>query len=518
MKKYISILLLTIVCFGSCVKDLGNYDYSKISDFEIKDIEKQYSVTSFVENLVIQPTLVSEDNNLDYEYYWTLYYKEQGGYYKYKIDTISTEGKLDLALKYKPGSYDLQFKAINKKTGLAKFAVSVIEVTSPFSRAYYLLKETEQGDTEMDIHYDTKPTTKNAITEFYGKPLAGKPKALSYFTDFSYLNELTGERDINYLIMPMSESKMLTFSLSDMSQAREYNQWFFNATIDAKDIIYFSPGGYCYHFYFKNAAINNYQVPSYDLLSSGKISDIADLPEDGKSYTLSNIANQLGAGSLLFDTQNGRFLVYDYNGAMHIASMDGSQIKPGKINDELIFMGTTKMGDGLLGTALFKKADGSKYAYISDLTKIAYQFKYNITEKTDIDSKSKIFSANLISQNRNGAKYLYCVTDNNIYAVNYNTFEETKLSFEGLPSGEITFLDTMYSSFGEEGTPDNYNHLIVAVYSAGKYSIAFYNMVGGLPTGSPVKLLTGEGKIKKIQRATPDKVSGDLAKNYSLHY
>ena len=88
-----------------------------------------------------------------------------------------------------------------------------------------MLKETSDGNTEMDLHYIDGGMAENIITNVTGSPLQGKPKTLSYLNDFSYLNEETGEKDINFLMIPLSEQGLLTFNMTDMSIARNYENW-----------------------------------------------------------------------------------------------------------------------------------------------------------------------------------------------------------------------------------------------------------------------------------------------------
>lgn len=514
--KNIFVFIFMLALFASCNKDLGNYDYTQVPDFEINGVKTQYSVTSYIEQFVVPTTIVSEDKSSEYDYVWTIYYTDLDK--KVHNDTISKEPELDVLLKYLPGAYMLQLKVTNKNTNLAKFVTSELEITTPFSRAYYLLKETSNGNTEMDIHYDDKEATKDAITKFYNSSLPGKPRSLSYMSEYSYLDEVSGKRIVNALIIPASEKQSLTFSLADMSIARNYEQWFYDTPIDMKDYYFFCDGGYTYHFYYRNAAINSYQAASWGLLSSGKITNIGDLPDDGKQYVLSPIINPMGAGSICYDELNGRFLVYDYNGSMHAVSHQNSQIKPGAIKDKLIFMGKTNIGAARYGTAIFQDNNGGKYMYLSDLSAIAFSFKYNITNKLSINPSSNLFNAGKIAANRYASKYLYCVNNNQLYAVNFENLDETKLTLTDLPIGEISFMDTMYCTLGDEGSSDKYNYFVIAVYNAGKYSVLFYNMIGGIPSGAPVKTLSGDGKICNIQITSPVKTSGSTDENWSVHY
>ena len=80
-------------------------------------------------------------------------------------------------------------------SGVAKYAQTTVSGVTKFSKGYYMLKETSDGNTEMDLHYIDGGMAENIITNVTGSPLQGKPKTLSYLNDFSYLNEETGEKE-----------------------------------------------------------------------------------------------------------------------------------------------------------------------------------------------------------------------------------------------------------------------------------------------------------------------------------
>ena len=517
--KYILHMFMISLFITSCFKDLGNYDYTYIPDFEITGLKEKYSVVSYTENMNIQVVVESEDKNAEFEYEWGVVLQENEMVLDSPtyLEIISNEKDLSIPFEYKSGTYTLQLKVTNKSTGLAKLVSTQIEAVTPFSKGYYLLKETSDGNTDMDIFYDNNTSSINAIAEFKGTSLQGKPKSLSYLPEISFLDEEIGSRVIDYLIIPASEKEIVTFSLTDMTEARTYAQWFFGEPYSIEKAHYFTIGGAFYGLFTDDGVFTNYQAVCFGMTSSGKFPELTTRAYDNKEYEISFPVCHSEIYSLMFDSKNGRFLLLDFNAGVQEPDLSESDEKVKyPITDRLVFMGESKTGDNYT-TIIFEREDGSRYYYYANTTG-ASNNSINIMEMKEIDPSLKFAEATRISPCRKDGRYLYFLSDGEIYTFNPVDGTESKLDVPFLPEGNITYMDTMYSSLESEG-PDSFNHLIIAVENAGKYTVCFYNMVGGIPVAGqePVLKLEGDGKVTSIQRATPLKTSGFIS-GWSIHY
>lgn len=527
MKKRLSFILMSLaIILSSCIDDTGNYDYKSIPEFEITGIEEDYSVF-ILDNLKIEPQIASSSGT--YSAVWFIEVEDSnaglGNYDVTYADTLSHELVLDIPFKYKPGTYKLHLKVTNDETGVSQYANTSVEAVTKFSTGYYLLKETTDGNTEIDLHYPDGDITENIITMVTGAPLQGKPKTLSYLNNFSYLNEETGEKDINYLLIPLSENGMYTFSMTDMSIVRSYYQWFYSASeaYDVKKINHMNCFGYSFGLLTETGLFSNYQCADWGMLSVGKYSPYPDLMYNGISeYSTSFDMYYTGLEAFFYDATNKKLATIDYNGgADHVVfqypalTANQSPVEE-KFADNPIYLGgmASSMYNNLV--IVCERDNGSRYWYYAYAEDLAYEV--NIENKADFEASSAFANANIYATCRKDGNWLYAASGNDVYALNPADGTSKKLDIPYMPAGEITFMDTMwYQSYGN----DSYNYFVVATYSNGNYTVALYEMVGGEPVKGkePVKILQGKGKIKRIQHAYSGKTGnfGGLV-SYSVHY
>lgn len=499
----------------SCVKDLGNYETNVLPDFEVEGINDKYYVTSYLENLKIEPKFTTDDNSNDFSCIWTVLrtIKQEGTASNITVsDTISKENILDVPFEYKTGSYKLQLKAINNNTGLAKFYTAEITAVSPYTIGTYVLKETSDGKTDMDIHFSDKDPVVDVVKLEKGASLESTPKSLSYLPYVSFLDEQTGEIVVSSLMIPASEKNMVTFDMEDMKPKREYEQWFYGAAADFDDLICFYPGGFYLGLCTKTGVFTNYQCPGSPwgaILSAGKFGEEPVLAPDNQPYSITENVVFDNSSTLFFDKGRGAFMGVTMNMYIKELSISEEGINPGKIEDELIYLGLSKVADADNAFALFRRSDGSMYYYffsfvISDYGSSTIKF----TQK--IEANENIKDADIYAVTARGASYLYSVKGTDIYALSSDGKTEKKIVLQDLPAGEITYFNTMYCDFGEEGD-GKYNQMIVATYNNGKYTVSLYDLISGEPVRGkgPAAQYSGDGKVCSIQIANSYKKLGD---------
>lgn len=150
MKKIQACFILMIVCtaFIACYKDKGNYDYHPINEltFANFDTTNGYRV-EYGETLTVSPQL---QGSLDpdgtkhaYTYEWSFDLPDR--------DTvISTEKVLNLKMTVNPGTYVLQYKVIDKETGVQFRTRTQLLVTTKIFEGYLVLSDVN-GASRLDM-------------------------------------------------------------------------------------------------------------------------------------------------------------------------------------------------------------------------------------------------------------------------------------------------------------------------------------------------------------------------------
>ena len=96
---------------------------------------------------------------------------------------------------------------------------------------------------------------------------------------------------------------------------------------------------------------------------------------------------------------------------------------------------------------------------------------------------------------------IYFVTDGKLYSYNINEKKETELTLQGLGAGEeIVYLRNRYWTGGTK----DFNYLAVGTHSGDRYKVYFYELQGATPTGVPVRILEGEGKVASVHYVTTE--------------
>ena len=118
--------------------------------------------------------------------------------------------------------------------------------------------------------------------------------------------------------------------------------------------------------------------------------------------------------------------------------------------------------------------------------------------------------------NGGSASYIYCAEGGKLYACITNTgdFSEVEIKPEGLPSGE--YINFVANQFWDDETSGNvFNYLIIGTQSGNNYKLYVYETNGGAPVGSPVKVIQGSGKVRKVRYLNS---TSSLYMKYGFYY
>ena len=516
--KYIFLIVSGFVMI-SCMKDLGNYKYEDVGKPQIGNLPASISVT-IPDNLKITPTVNIPENDCKTVWFVQIKDKTANDVETY-ADTLSRQLSLDVPFEYPVGAYTLYLKVTDKTTGVSEYASTEVSVISGYSTGYYLLKETIEGNTELDFHRTDGNVFSDLIAKSNGTALNGKPKTLSYLNGYCYLNETTGQNDINSLLVALSEKDCVTLNMMDMSQARGYDQWYFDSSniYPVEKIHHFNNLCYSYGMFAEDGLFTNYQCAAWEMYSSGKLASSADIMMDGTlRYSCASDVCYFVYSAYFYDSLNSAINYVNLNGECYKAKLQYTPLTSGqnpkleKLADRVIYVGGVSPEDNYV-IIICEREDGSKYLYYA----LADEQVLNIEAKSEITLESAFDGSVRYATCRKGSNYVYSLYNNEIYAMNPDNGQVAKLVLPDLPAGEITCFDTMYYDHPEVG----YNHFVVATYKDGAYTVSFYEMIGGEPVAekSPVITFSGIGRVKTLQHTDPGKQGNGVGEyTYSLHY
>ncbi|MCA5006686.1 PKD-like family lipoprotein [Sphingobacterium bovistauri] len=155
MKNCIRIILgIFTFAFGSCVKDLGNYEYKVVNEAIVSGIDSIYEIRAN-DILKINPQVsFSNDPNPDfsnYEYAW--YNIGHTGFNTSKPKLISDSLNLDKSIiaDFNLGVYNYSFRVTDKRTGVWYEKLFKILISNDIYEGWFVLSEVENQSSRLDM-------------------------------------------------------------------------------------------------------------------------------------------------------------------------------------------------------------------------------------------------------------------------------------------------------------------------------------------------------------------------------
>ena len=495
MKKTLYLLILPLLC--SCYKDKSSTRYEPIGTITIENIERSYDKITLVDTLKIMPVITSTDpldNVAAFEYLWTYYNTAK----TLVIDTIQNTKDLSWIIALNTGSYVLTLRVSNPANGYTVYETTSLRVETDFSFGFYLLKETAEGNTELDFHNPDKEVyVPNLLTARLGAPITGMPTSLGIVPTYPYINQENGQSETAKVLVPMGGKDLKVMRVNDMSLIYDYDKFFYSDTApDEKPVRIFlrtATAGAIIKFITDKAL---YTITSTG--QGGKAGFPVHAPE-GSSFTgavMSNITsgNEM---TLIFDEANGEMIYYA--AASRVIPPTTVEPSPYEMNYHVRHMGYN-------GWSLFEEKT-------NPLIKWIYRVQNNPLGVGSAPLVSEHLVNAVTAPNFNSAEFystyktaaaeipaiFYGCKGDKIYMYNVQGETETVLSPEGMGSGETVTMIT--DRMGIPTSLDSSTRvLIIATYKEGNYKVYVYaNPVEYQPYGPPVLVLEGTGKVVDVQ-------------------
>lgn len=518
MKTYIYLLML--LTLTSCFKDLGNYDYTPLDEIVIEEVpETLPDQILFVDTIRINPVVyLGKDKSAGkFNYYWS---RKEGTGSEATFVRFSEEKDLAYPVD-KSGDIVLLFEAENTETGVVRHKSVATKGTSLMSNGYYLLKENEAGNTDIDmIGFDSSTGEAHVYADLlqsnFEGALEGSPVAFDYW----------GYREENYE----------TAELVAVPSIRVASK---------KDIIVINPNKFEKLAGFDDLFLDDAPVER-DIQALKSIQANTMLINGGKVYCFTNYYTQIESSvseefggnrfyAAMFGNYNmseniswpisdngADFLTYDKtSGLFKYISATASQPKDIReratepffdenMHADLLFMESQATGVyGFSVYALFQSKQNPDSLSLLDLNAQGLSNGYLALNK----HKHIKASEHLLDDASNYAvhqhyDYIYFSVDDKLYRFDPATSTEQLIrTFDGEKITHIDVTNEWYATTGAAPSETQYTKMIVATSAAGGYVFRKYDMdSSGLPSNEPTFTSEGTGKMKEYMYIKPSTI------------
>lgn len=516
MKKIIFYLmaLLLMNIAGSC-----KYGYDDVSnalpDIQINNVTEPGVVPSQLflgDTLKVTPKIVyGTDASAKFGFRW---YKQYSSALKLISEDPSLAYRLDSL-----GTWTLRLEVTNKQTQVTSSATVGFSVISHSERGWYILKETTDGNTDMDLVRMTEAGAVDGVELNVlgntGNTLPGKPMSMSFVYNYNWKAPGTSYFT-SYIstIMPVSQKGLATFRMRDERVLTSNKSLFFDdndGNNNALTVGISSP--------LQSIIINNGKA---HLMIQGMQ---AFLPAIPGNYSLSpylTTSNTSGSYMLGFDELSHSF-VYISSKASAISYFPDKylprnyKISSNRMNGTISFMENT---DGTINPdtlysqrayAMFHETDrtdrcillGLDLAQVDPLQSLYGATKYSPVMYADTISYDKypaMKTATTFAMHKN-YPLLYFAQGNqlNSYLIDNKTIRQGLVTYSA--GEEITYMHFAECVYDTK----NFRNLIVATYnpSNATYKVYRYTVAGNdiIQVGDP---FTGKGKVKSLIYSAPN--------------
>ncbi|MFV0289601.1 MAG: PKD-like family lipoprotein [Mangrovibacterium sp.] len=518
MKKLI--YLLMVVAFTSCFKDLGNYDYDELDEIIIENMPTELGdLILFEDTIRINPVVyLGEKESPDsFNYYWS---KKEGSGNDAELVRFSEEKNLEMAVQTS-GEITLMFEAENKETGVIRFETVKGNGTSRMSNGYYLLKENEAGNTDIDmIGFDS--TTGEVLvfadlmeTAFDGA-LEGSPVTLNYW-GYRYEDYETAKLTAVPGLYVVSNKDMVVINPDKFEILNTFDGLFLgdvpvNRNIQAlksiqKNTMLINDGKvYCFTNYY-TAMVNSV---------STEFGGNRFYPAMTGDYKMESCISwpvaDNGSTFLTYDTMSGLFK-YVITSALQpptVKETSTTTYFQNNMNADLLMLESRATGAyGYDVYALFRGKQNADSLSIVTMNAqrlndgvLSYKAsKYIKAPERLIDNASHY----CVHQHY---AFIYFSVEDKLYLYDVSSDTETLIkTFDGEEITHIDVTNEWYATSGATIVQTQYTKMVVATNSAAGYTFRKYDLSSaGLPSTDPIFTSNGQGKVSGYMYIKPSSI------------
>lgn len=507
MKKAIYSLLLTgTILFSACYEDESSLGSGNINDITITIVtEESISVPSFQGvNLKDIPELKPEISTVypesDLTYNWYLFEEEAENANGYKEFFIATGKEPDYEVNLPSGSYILLLEVTSASANFTQTAMFNLSIATSTAKGFYILKETSDGNTELDLYNETG-LTPNLIDKSIGSSLKGKPLNLTTFYNGEFIDPIENVTATGNIVYVFTQDNIFKgFRSEDFTEVFNNDNLLYGGTMPADEVPYTFAISKFSTFFFSSKGIYTAECGS----------SLGGTPNTGKmGYPVDN-----GASQFVQMVDGGMYFAYWNNTTHTLNSIDynamaGVPYYMENLPTDLVCISSGCNYAGNLLSSYFlceQPSSGDRYLLLVSNS-------MTIDQIIKLDPSLHLSKGNIICANGLTANYIYCVDENKVYAYSWIDGNERAVNLIGIPESEtISYISNQYLNFDFFISSEyNFDKFIIATQNGADYKLYIYDktaMNGGMPIEEPTEIVEGTGTVRAIRYMAPISVGG----------
>lgn len=501
MKKniWLSVLCFCLTCsLVACFEDDSTLGNASVPGIEISKIENKAIVSYSGNHLQVTPQVKTEYAEGELKYTWYIYdanatVSDDVADKGYRREVISQEKNLDYDVKLSSGAYTVVCEVSHVNSGLTATTSFTLNVTTSFSQGFYLLKETADGNTDLDLLVGDA-VSHDLISSMQGAPMQGKPINMSMMYAQSYINDDTQELESTNMLNLFAENDYRALRTEDLKLVFDKSNICFDAL--TSEVPYTYVRGFFTSYFLTSKGI--YSSNTVDVQpSSGRYG----VPvATGASRFFQSING--GMGCTYWNDEKHCIYDIDYNGIKATPDIiDGTSAGVVVVHQECVASGTNYVGSA------------ETTWYVSQDKESGARYFWNVSARTvtPLAADSHMAKGTSIAGNGLKANLIYVIDENKLWAYNWNTGEEYAVNLPGVGSDEtLNYVTNQFLNVGGFGDQSaNMDNLIICTTKGSDYKAYFFsNLVGGQPNGEASAVASGQGTIKAVRFAAAVSIKG----------
>ena len=495
-KRILNIAVTGLLTFAlsSCFSDDSSLgDPNSVPTINIAEIARQAIVSYKGNHLVINPEITSVYDDSQLQYTWYLYIDKAHDKDGFRKNVIGTERNLDYEVNLSSGLYVVCLEVKVKETGLAQYARADLEVSTEFSDGFYIMKQTEDGNTDIDLSAESGMST-DIIKKLTGAPLACEPVSLAMVYQQNYVNPDVNKMEMTNMLNIFTTQEYRGYRTEDMKQIFDQKSICY-AGEDNDDVYYNMTNAYNIGFMLSKKGISSMDMKGKNSLSTGKFT-LPIFEDDITKHVQMCSGGQRGIAYWSKQLPGVRNI--DMNGVNCFdISVDTTGIC------ECIASGINRKSAAIETVWFLAQEQGTGKRFLHIINgKLAQQ-----TEVRELAPDLHISKATCVGACGGSAAYIYAIDGGKLYAYAWESNTEVEIPLPGVTE-PVTFVTNQWLSlmFGDKFR--NYDNLIVGTQNGNEYTLYFFDkLTGGTPTEAAYRTVSGTGKVCAIRRCTPSEIN-----------
>ncbi len=520
--KYLFFVSFAMLFFSACSNEI---DYVEPFPELTANLGEIKDIYYYSEMLTIDPVIsYGSDTTLEgknFSYQWSLT-GDKG------TKVISDERNLSFQLD-SIGTLYLYYQIKDLDTDVIQIFSAEINVESVSNQGWYILKQTADGNTDIDGFYVSSDTPDyDIVTDKTGEPLEGAPVSFAFSPYYKWKEtEDTTAYSTAAALLAFSKKDGIAFNVSNASVLSSFDDMFYlnSGTDDLNVLCALVSSDRVFITTDKGAFTMNNGNPAF-------------FPAIDGDYRVDKFLTTGSYGSTLaFDNKNKRFFMFAEAGYYTSDTIGFFNDEYGEFNNEVevpvnnmngepVFLGNTVRGSGYESStyvySLFKQdnVDDALMLYGLDYDKFVEGYYYyypnandyteytmvrcgeyspvNFERTLDNNDYPMLTSAEQYAMNKVN-NTLYFAKGGKIGMYNIDTEDYTESFISDISSDEeITFMK--YITCNYETSDDDFDGLVVATYNTSTDTYKIYNyQLDGLSTVTlQDNIKSGTGKVEKV--------------------